>query len=827
MALTKRDNSAPTTLLSGGAQKIKSKIAEENTSHVIERLTKLYSNPIEASVREAYSNAYDATMARRASERKPIEITNPTSFNPEFILRDYGLGMSLEMVTEVYVNYGATTKVEDLNAIGSHGLGGKAPLAYGNHFKVVTTHEGVTTSFTMERSGGNVETTIHFSEFTGAESGTTVTIPVQQEDVAAFRAVSEIYRDNSWTLPTIIDGVEFFGAPNYITIGEIPIYEDSEVSLSGEIRVNRKSVEQYFNALARPSYFNFSTAYTIGGWVYPSDGRTISEAGSSGRDTLFKVEILPAIVEFSSSRDAITKNARLQTLNSMVRNALVSPEFYDRVIGAVRQLKGDELVEFDGSLYADTLRIVKDPATNEFAVQLMDQPKADYLRPLRDFNTDEGFDLEALTTRELNKTVIGFFRWSDSSQERFQRGTLGSREHQFYFPKTVYTGVRKLSDVTSSYDGLHDLVEIARGHFGSDRTLVYVMETDQVNYKKFIRNREALFSGERSKNTYAFGMSAFSALSETDQNLVRGLLGENFSMVTATGLLNEIAPDIQRINAERRARRKELEAKANEVTIRINASRVNADDNTSPETFLKTAKEDRYNLYPLGDLVDEDAFIIIGNDWRSAYRGAINNGHALHGRPLYRFNGTLSAATAKEFLKIRDRIYFATNPLYRHRAGQELVVDRVFQADVLNTELSSYSIDELISNVLREVSNSINTTIYPYLKANAAPGSEQEYFFGILEGLSSRKFVVRLASGIVRKELERRGETERLNRALNFVSVYENFISRGPAAAAHSAVVRGAYTRVIFDETDPTMTFILDRFLSELNDDALNAPRSN
>src|SRR5699024_11345085 len=56
--------------------------------HIVSRLTEIYPNPIQASVRELISNAVDATMDIPEADRKPIEV-GVSAFDNNFTVRDY------------------------------------------------------------------------------------------------------------------------------------------------------------------------------------------------------------------------------------------------------------------------------------------------------------------------------------------------------------------------------------------------------------------------------------------------------------------------------------------------------------------------------------------------------------------------------------------------------------------------------------------------------------------------------------------------------------------------------------------------------------------
>ena len=107
----------------------------------------LYKDPYRAIVRELVSNAIDASKAASTSEvneATPVILNVPKTIDSDdFYVQDFGVGMTLEQVINVYGNYFASNKQNDSNSIGGFGLGGKTPFIYvkdnPNGFKLETT----------------------------------------------------------------------------------------------------------------------------------------------------------------------------------------------------------------------------------------------------------------------------------------------------------------------------------------------------------------------------------------------------------------------------------------------------------------------------------------------------------------------------------------------------------------------------------------------------------------------------------------------------------------------------------------------------------------
>lgn len=122
-------------------------IDAEDMRYVASLLRNNYSNPALAVVREISANALDANT--EANSTRQIEITMPTSMNPNFSVRDFGGGLSEEDVFGLYSKYGKSTKRTSNNYIGAFGIGKFAPLSYGDNFTCVSYHKGNKTTYNI------------------------------------------------------------------------------------------------------------------------------------------------------------------------------------------------------------------------------------------------------------------------------------------------------------------------------------------------------------------------------------------------------------------------------------------------------------------------------------------------------------------------------------------------------------------------------------------------------------------------------------------------------------------------------------------------------
>ena len=109
--------------------------------------SRLYTDKILAPIRELLCNAYDAHVAAGIPDR-PIEVTITDNFS----VRDFGTGLSVEDMTELYTTYGASNKADSNNFIGCLGLGSKSPFAYTSMFTVISRHKGMVHKFVCSMS---------------------------------------------------------------------------------------------------------------------------------------------------------------------------------------------------------------------------------------------------------------------------------------------------------------------------------------------------------------------------------------------------------------------------------------------------------------------------------------------------------------------------------------------------------------------------------------------------------------------------------------------------------------------------------------------------
>ncbi|KKW12782.1 MAG: RIIA protein [Candidatus Gottesmanbacteria bacterium GW2011_GWB1_49_7] len=148
----------------------------------------LYTDKILAPLREYSTNAWDAHRSI-GKDDLPIRVTLPTPLNPTLMIRDWGPGMSEEVVLYTYTQYGDSTKRETNNEAGNYGIGAKSAFAYSDSFTVTSWHGGFKKIYSavLDESNAGIMQKLH-EEPCGDETGIEVQMPVKPKDIEHFEA---------------------------------------------------------------------------------------------------------------------------------------------------------------------------------------------------------------------------------------------------------------------------------------------------------------------------------------------------------------------------------------------------------------------------------------------------------------------------------------------------------------------------------------------------------------------------------------------------------------------------------------------------------------
>lgn len=224
-------------------------------------LINLYSDLASAIIREYSANAWDSHKA--AGQTRPIEITLPTAFKPDFRVKDYGVGMSLDDIREIYSKYGASTKDTDDEQIGSYGLGCKSALSIAPSFTITAIKDGIKNVVIMareEKTLGRITPVVQIP--TDEPNGVEISIAISSDYREFAQKVSQVFF--TWEKGTVLINGEEPKDSMYNEDKYMPLGNDSYLSVA--------SVDSYYNqhyGSDNEAVFRQGLIVNMGGIGYP------------------------------------------------------------------------------------------------------------------------------------------------------------------------------------------------------------------------------------------------------------------------------------------------------------------------------------------------------------------------------------------------------------------------------------------------------------------------------------------------------------------------------------------------------------------------------
>jgi hypothetical protein len=184
-----KPNVNQTSLESKGVQdSVKFGIKNTGLAHIFNVLrNQLYSDKIQAVVREYSCNAVDAHVEAGVGER-PIEVTLPSKLKLEFKVRDFGSALNDEEIRDVYAFYGESTKRNTNEQTGMLGIGSKSAFSYGDNFVINSYIDGkkhIWNAFIDPSQVGQISKI--GTESTNEENGVEIVVPVNENDTEEFQ----------------------------------------------------------------------------------------------------------------------------------------------------------------------------------------------------------------------------------------------------------------------------------------------------------------------------------------------------------------------------------------------------------------------------------------------------------------------------------------------------------------------------------------------------------------------------------------------------------------------------------------------------------------
>lgn len=227
-------------------------LTPEAVASMMRSMIDLYEDQLLACLREYSTNGWDAHVLAHCTKR-PIEVELPGPLSPFLIIRDYGIGLSTQDIVEVYSKYGASTKRESNEVQGMLGYGCKAALSYTPQFTVTSVKDGQRAQIAVSREGdGGGSMQIVDESPTTDGNGTTITIPIRQDDVAACERKARLFY-SFWEPGTVlVNGKQ----PEQVT--GLPVGRNiTVIEASKDVYGDRQSAQSYvvMGKVAYPARF--------------------------------------------------------------------------------------------------------------------------------------------------------------------------------------------------------------------------------------------------------------------------------------------------------------------------------------------------------------------------------------------------------------------------------------------------------------------------------------------------------------------------------------------------------------------------------------------
>ena len=173
-----------------GSKETRNLTIEANGKAFKELISGIYSDKAYAIARETMANCVDSHVQAGTPERA-FDIRIPTTFEPEYLIRDYGVSMTHETVMTLYSTLFRSTK-DDPNSdesnkfVGKFGLGSKSPFSYTDAFQLTAFLDGECRVYDIYFNGGIPQIALFASTETDEPNGIQITFPVDPKDCPDF-----------------------------------------------------------------------------------------------------------------------------------------------------------------------------------------------------------------------------------------------------------------------------------------------------------------------------------------------------------------------------------------------------------------------------------------------------------------------------------------------------------------------------------------------------------------------------------------------------------------------------------------------------------------
>lgn len=276
-------------------------VDENSLAKIMSVLTNLYSDPEMAVVREYLTNAYDAQIDAGqvlGTNWRPIDVTTPSHFSKEYRVRDYGVGMNVNDIKEVYSKYGKSTKENSNDVTGMLGLGSKCALTYTGQFTITGYKDGLRTRAVVSKDDNDIPVfMIVDTRATDEPNGVEISVPVRNRNSFAEK---------------VADLLKWWPQGSVLVNGQAPAHHGYTEVKPGIFLVEKD----------RHNYYSTAQSYIIMGNVpYAVDEEYVDE-GLRSAGLGFAAYVDMGAVDFPPSREKLFYNNRTKAAVKKVSEGL-------------------------------------------------------------------------------------------------------------------------------------------------------------------------------------------------------------------------------------------------------------------------------------------------------------------------------------------------------------------------------------------------------------------------------------------------------------------------------------------------------------------------
>lgn len=307
MQITTKEQKFKTT---AEKEEIKFEVDTLNPAIMIKIVSDMYPNPRQTLLTEYVQNALDSHSEAGCPER-PVEIQLPTELEPNYIVRDYGIGMTEKDITDTFRYVFRSTKNTEEDKLGGFGIGKLVFGAYSGIMYLDLFDGENVQNYLVRLKDGFAGCQEQYTAPSKEPKGVQVTVPVFTKDINYFRDVAVFQYGFLGTQPKILGEEGFFDEFNEWRTNKLLVETDD-------------SKNRLFNCKVEylPPFIGNHTRHAlalIGGLPFKIDMGTLSQNTSTKRDQdaidilqdrFFTLEFGPNDVDIVPSRDNLKYNMK-------------------------------------------------------------------------------------------------------------------------------------------------------------------------------------------------------------------------------------------------------------------------------------------------------------------------------------------------------------------------------------------------------------------------------------------------------------------------------------------------------------------------------------